>query len=527
MRTALLFPPSLPPTSPPCGVAYLKSFIKCKAFDLNLTYYETAVRMLNEGNLPVEADIQGYVLEPENLKEAINFFKSPDFYNLEEYNRHVSIFLSYFNKIDFYMREECMKHLFEGTASEEALNLLDEILSPVLAYHPDLVGFSQLVLPQREFVLGLAKTLKTEEIPLIVGGASLSQSAESYLSVVGGVVDLSHLFDAAFYGEGELPLKAYMEGEDVEKIPNAVYKKEKIVKNRESGIEDLDVLSCPDFSDFTLKNYYSPEVVFPLLTSRGCYWRRCTFCVHYSSYYQYRSRSVEKVLSDVRELQKKYDAHYFLFADEMIHPKKCEELSETILEEGLNLRFYSEVKPTKDFKPLLKKMYESGARALLWGVESGNQRILDLIDKGTTVEEVETVLKESHDAGIWNMVFTIMGYPTQTEKEVEEDILFLRRNEPHIDTMATSLFQLEVGSRIHEHPERFGIKKVERSPDPFSTACVYEVSEGLMNREAYLLYGRHGEVLKKLNKGSQYFGRLRDHMLLYADSMSRNPLRTE
>lgn len=523
MQVALVYPPSTPPTSPPCGIAYLKSYVQTgKTFDLNLSYHEIVLDMLKKGSLSVEADIQGHVLGPEHLAEAVQIFKGKDFYDPETYNRNALLFLTYFQKIDSYFREELMKYLFEDSAGDEALTLLQKLTEPVKNYHPDLVGFSQMIFSQRDFILGLAKYLK--DIPIVVGGAALSQNPESYLSEIGVKlkVDLSTIFDAAFYGEGELPLKAYLEGENPEKIPNMVYKKEEIRKNDEIGLSNLDVLPVPDFSDFPLRDYYSPEIVLPLLTSRGCYWMRCTFCVHYKSYYKYRTRSTEKVVSDLKELQKKYKASHFLFADEMIHPRRFEELSGAILKENLSIRYYSEVKPVKDFTDeLLRRMFLSGARVLLWGVESGTQRILDVIDKGTCVEDIEKVLKDSHNAGIWNMVFMIMGYPTQTEDEVKGDIAFLKRNEDYISTLAKSLFQLEVGSRIHENPERFSVEKIERSPDPFSTACRYSTSRGVSNREAERMYRENTEILN-ISRISPHFGNFRDHMLLFADNLSRN-----
>ncbi len=518
MRLALVYPPSMPPTSPPCGIAYLKAFINGgKAFDLNVRYFTAAVELLNKGQLPVEAEIQGYVLEPEHLKEAVHFFKG-DFYDPEKYNKYCSIFFNYFAKIDSYVKEECMKYLFEGSASDEVLTLFDHLCEPLRKYHPDTVGFSQMVLSQREHLLGLATHLKSEDISLIVGGASLSQNPACYLSEVGNPKkDLSTIFDAVMYGEGELPLKAYLEEERREKIPNIVYKKDKIIKNKELGIEDIDTLPTPDFKDFPLQDYYTPEVVLPLLTSRGCYWMRCTFCIHYTSYYRYRTRSVKTIVNDLKTLKKLYNASHFLFADEMIHPAQFSKISDSILNEGLTITYYSEVKPTKEFTPeLLKKMFQSGARALLWGVESGTQRVLDVIDKGTHISDIETVLKDSHKAGIWNMVFIIMGYPTQTEEEVKGDIAFLNRNSPYISSLAKSLFQLETGSRIYENPAQFGITKIEENPDPFSSVCHYTVSKGLTNKEAERIYREHAALLN-LSKVSPYFGKLRDHLLLFAD----------
>ena len=191
------------------------------------------------------------------------------------------------------------------------------------------------------------------------------------------------------------------------------------------------------------------------------------------------------------------------------------------------MRCSADGKPTRDFTPrLLRTMYTAGVRVLLWGVESGSQRVLDVIDKGTNIADMEMILRTSHEAGIWNLIFFIMGYPTQTKSEILEDIQFFKKNEPYISTIARSLFQLEVGSRIYENPQAFGITQVEKNPDIFSPVCQYTVSEGLQNREAERIYRLYGKDIMKLYRVSPYFGKLRDHMLLYADHLSSDPLKT-
>lgn len=524
MRLALIFPPSMPPTSPPCGIAYLKAFLQSgKSFDLNLSYHDIAARMLCRGELPLDT-IMGERAEPESLKEAVLFLKrGKDFYDKEAYNKHIGIFFDYFNELYSYIQNESIRYC-EGSADDAVITLFEKVLSPVEQYHPDIVGFSQMILPQREVVLALADYLKSEDMTVVLGGASLWYNPEEYLSQKCGT-DLSQVFDAVFYGEGELPLKAYVEGEDPEKIPNIVYKTNHIIKNEERGFPNLDDLPCPDFSDFPLDEYYSPEIVLPLLTSRGCYWGRCTFCTHYSSYYAYRTRSVEKVISDVKELQKRYGASYFLLADEMIHPHRFNSISEALITEGLTIRYYTEAKPTREFTGnLLKKMYNSGVRALLWGVESGTQRVLDLMDKGTTVQGIEQVLQDSHAAGIWNMVFMIVEYPTQTTKEVENDITFLQKNAPHISTATGSLFTLEAGSRMYENPERFGIQKVD-PPGKVNPVCRYTLFQEIP--DADFLFKKYSVEFVVLSKVSWYFGKMRDHLLLFADNMSEHPLNVQ
>ncbi|MBU6998439.1 MAG: radical SAM protein [Theionarchaea archaeon] len=520
MRLALVFPPSMPPTSPPCGIAYLKAYLGTgKAFDLNLDYHSILIDKAQKGELPPVV----YCESPEDVREAARFLKDSDaFFDIEEYNRYMATFYDFFNNVYPPLQRACMKYL-EGSAGSWMMSFLDELTSPIKRYHPDVVGLSQMVFPQREICMALASYLKHEEYHVILGGASLWHNPEKYLSCK--KCDVSEVFDAVFYGEGELALRAYLDEEDLGKIPGIVYKKGAVIRNEKKNLVDLDGIPCPDYSDFLLEQYYTPEIVLPVLTSRGCYWKRCTFCTHHRSYTRYREQSIGKVLSDLKELQHRHGTSHFLLADEMVHPHRYNELSQCIIESGLDIRMYSEAKPTREFTgPLLEAMYAAGVRALLWGVESGTQRILDLMDKGICVHDVEKVLEASHEAGIWNMVFMIIGYPTQTWEESEQDIAFLQRNAPFVSTVTGSEFKLEEGSRMYEAPQDYGIKEAGPGGE-FSPVCQYIPEHPLENAD--LLSKKYEVEFVVLSRGSWYFARMRDHMLLFADRMSKNPLKSQ
>ncbi len=91
----------------------------------------------------------------------------------------------------------------------------------------------------------------------------------------------------------------------------------------------INDLPCPDFEETYFDKYFWPECVLPLLTSRGCYWGRCTFCDHshiYQGYYQKRDK--ENVISDINYLIKRHGVKYFNFHDEAIKPSALTELVE-------------------------------------------------------------------------------------------------------------------------------------------------------------------------------------------------------
>ncbi len=173
------------------------------------------------------------------------------------------------------------------------------------------------------------------------------------------------------------------------------------------------------------------EPIYPIQTTRGCYWKRCTFCNHYKTVGgSYQLRTMDSLMS---ELRRHIDSgvRHFTFVDDIISPARFNNMSKAILEAKLDLRYYAMTRPMKHFsRETLQRMYDAGCRFILWGIESGSQRVLDLMEKGTIVAEVEKCLELSASVGIKNHVFVICGFPTETREEFQETLDFLERVRP-------------------------------------------------------------------------------------------------
>jgi len=148
------------------------------------------------------------------------------------------------------------------------------------------------------------------------------------------------------------------------------------------SVEESDNIDKPtlniDFDDFELKEYFAPSIVLPVRSSRGCYHNKCAFCTHSlkTSFYQV---SVEQVKEKLAGLGQKY----VQFIDDMISPQRLVQISEAISD--LDMRFSAMTKPNASFTPeRMQKVYDGGCRLLIWGVESGSQKMLDKIRQGKT-----------------------------------------------------------------------------------------------------------------------------------------------
>jgi len=197
----------------------------------------------------------------------------------------------------------------------------------------------------------------------------------------------------------------------------------------------------------------------------------------------------------------------------MIPTKRLVEIAEML--KPLNVKWTCQLKPTKDLTySILKTLKESGLTFIMWGVESGNNRILKLINKGTNKEDIETVLKNSHKSGIKNMTYILFGFPTETKEEFLETINFLKDNNEHIDLISTSIFGLQKGTKIYNNPGRYKIIIKEEKRTLLEPKIIYQVKEGLTQKQAKELRNKYKATIEKINKYPKTMNFFREHMLL-------------
>jgi hypothetical protein len=525
-KTAVIvFPPFNTPTSPPLGAAMLKGFVerelpgwRVKIFDLNLWTFDRLLGALARGQFHL--DLGAF---PEGFQAAIDLLDAADafrgkngeafFDRPDLYNRYGEIFLRFTETYTRALTEACESYDKGGPRSP----LIQEFIDAILAEKPDVVGFSMIFSNQLPVGALLGKLLRKEHgLPVLFGGSCFADSAEHFLKWYPESADI------VVAGEGEDALKQYLSDPSApEKVPGAVYfeKDGSVNKVEKAYSKGIDYYGVPDFSDTDPKRYFSPEPVVPLLLSRGCYWRRCTFCVHYrSAGLTYRMHSMDFTIEMLRGFVNQGIRH-FAFIDEMISPPHFEKLARAIKESGLDIAYYALTKPTKEFtSEKLLEMAESGCKYLLWGLESANQRVLDLMDKGTKPEDVSRLMKRSYAAGIKNHVFMICGFPTESEDEFAQTIKFLEDHRDYIYAVHRGTFGLEPESPIFEHPEKFGItRKWLVRDNPTGGRWGYEVSSGMSQQRAAEVFASVLPFLRVFSPYARYLGNYRDHALLIYD----------
>jgi hypothetical protein len=291
--------------------------------------------------------------------------------------------------------------------------------------------------------------------------------------------------DYVVVGPGDLALPRLLdditEGRDAAGSDNVVaLRRGEVVAGKLKGVADLDTLPDPDFSEAELHDYPMPAPALPVETARGCSWNRCAFCdyrINYSGCHG--TCSADGVAERLSRLQRRYGVSFFIFNDNEVGPERARQIAQSISDRDLDVyvTFYARLEQGYDDADLLRGLRQAGVVTMLWGLESGSQRVLDSMRKGIDVETAASVLNKTADAGIANHVLTFFGFPGETVGEAQETARFLAAHADVIDSLENQEYKLAHDSPVGRHPEKWGVTLG-------ATSGTYEVTSGMSSEEA-------------------------------------------
>jgi hypothetical protein len=325
--------------------------------------------------------------------------------------------------------------------ADPALDLFDEYhrehLLPALERDPaDVVGVSILNRQQILPGLRLARLLKERGWFVVLGGTVYAKFPDE-LRARPAFFDV--FCDAVVPYEGETALTeltALVAGggrpDRLDAVPNLVWADgQGTVHANATHLEDVAALPTPDFTGLPLERYLAPWPVLPILTGKGCYFNRCKFCdipaINRISPRPYRVRPATRVADDVAALQARFGARHFVVTDEALSPRYLLELADALADRPeVDARFVGYARLEPGFTPrVYDRLHRMGVRKLFFGLESGSQAVLDHMDKGLRLGAARRALRDCAAAGIAAHVFTIVGFPEETEAQARETVQFL------------------------------------------------------------------------------------------------------
>lgn len=201
-------------------------------------------------------------------------------------------------------------------------------------------------------------------------------------------------------------------------------------------------VGCPDYTDIDLDQYISViEVVNPmhrlwsdgrwnkLTMAHGCYWGKCTFCDISLDYIKvYEPIAAKEIVDRMEQLIASTGTTGFHFVDEAAPPALMREVAIEIIKRKLTVSWWTNIRFEKSFTlDLCRLLKASGCIAVSGGLEVASDRLLELIDKGVTVEQVARVNRNFTEAGIMVHAYLMYGFPTQTAQETIDSLEMVRQ----------------------------------------------------------------------------------------------------
>ncbi|MCS6297307.1 MAG: radical SAM protein [Nitrospira sp.] len=397
-------------------------------------------------------------------------------------------------------------------------DVFEQLVKPAIeAEQPDVIGIS-IVLQQQMFSSMTFCALIKQHFPHIhvtIGGNTVTR-----LRDVLPQSPLFQYFDSAVVYEGETAfvqlVSAVGAKQSLAEVPNTIYKDATGVHvSTTSFAEDMHSLPPPDFDGLPLEKYFVPTKILPYLATRGCYWGRCEFCDHGEGYTAgYRTKKIQDVLAEITFLRDKYGARHFHFTDESYPPALFRKLARGLIDSNMGIVWTTHMRFEKSLleDQVWQDAKDSGCKYLHFGYESGNERVLRLMDKATTTEIMTKHLKYTAEAGIWNHCMGFFGFPGETREEAWSSVQFLEQNKHYVHSLGFGTFDLGRHNPVAKHPEKFGVTAYKNPEWDLALDYYFTVKQGLSIEEAERVFE---EFERNHNPGWDLRLFIREYIFLY------------
>lgn len=301
-------------------------------------------------------------------------------------------------------------------------------------YKPDFAGITSTtpVIKKAYHISNLIKETD-KNIFVIVGGPHPSALPQEVLK--------ESNIDCVVRGEGDFIFSSIANGSFFPDLPNISYKENgQIISSRiqDKVIEDLDQLPFPAYELFDINKYSQPRIssrrapLGYLETSRGCY-GRCIFCNKNIHGYRMRMKSVGRVVDEMERMLKLgfKEIHVIddLFTADM---NRAYAVCEEIIRRNLKFPWYPRggVRVDRVNAKLLKIMKRAGCYRIPFGIESGSQRIIDIVGKNISLGRAQEAVSLAKQAGLETECYFMLGLPKESEEDLKQSIGFAIKLDP-------------------------------------------------------------------------------------------------
>ena len=405
-----------------------------------------------------------------------------------------------------------------------------EVIEEIIKWGSDVVGISAMT-SSSEAAYSLSTDIKKKiNLPIILGGPHSICFPEKSL------IDCPSI-DISVYGEGEIVIKNLIgkikDKNAIWNVPGICYRDEtgKVVKTPiNEVIYNLDNLPSPAWQlyDFNLykplpKQYkILPMVSF--ITSRGCFWGKCTFCYQAGRMStKYRRYSPEKTIKEIQNLYENFNIKEIIFWDDTfaVNVQWIERFCNLLKEKNIKISWSCSGRVDTVSKKMLQMMKEVGCWSIFYGYETGNQKLLDKIKKGTTIEQAINATKwAKEEVGMEIRGSFMIALPGETPEIGRETVKFAIKLNPtyaqflpaHPEYGTVLYDEALKEGKITEEIKYRGRTKATYVPNAYKSAEEVEKMVRYAYRKFYLRFAyiwSHIKKIRNLHDIKSYFDGLR------------------
>jgi len=347
------------------------------------------------------------------------------------------------------------KHHVQGVVEP----FMEKLFRDIEVSGADTVGFSAYV--TNAFLTEscmVALKERRPEVKILCGGPSVSwERALNWIH--------RGISDAAVIGEGELAAvelaEMWAKGSEASHAPiaGAFFRRPDgtHVKGPERSPSDLSEIPDPEFSDLDLSLYQEKEL--PFLLSRGCV-ARCIFCSDSKMWKVFRKKDIDATIQEIKAALERYGIWSFHARDLLLNGDHdhLEAFADRIVAEGLPIQWHGFVRIDKRLTDtLVTKMAKAGCRSISLGLESGSQRVLDLMRKNIDVRDTLPLVKRLHKAGIRLELLIIVGFPGENWIDFLKTLRMVFVLRRYITLLHVNRCTVHPGTPLFENREENGI----------------------------------------------------------------------
>ena len=385
------------------------------------------------------------------------------------------------NPFYHYFRARLMSLLEEQ--NREIIGISVNYLSQALCAFA-LIGVIRSMLPHCKIILGgglVTSWLRQPQWRRTCGGNRAVMTTELGADVLssqsGGNNPFTGLVDNLVAGPGEEFL-IYLASKESRQISSDDDSKDLSYSDLATPPEtSMFTVPCPDYRSFPWELYMSPGAIIPYSASTGCYWRRCRFCPETAEGNPYRPLPVKKVLADLARLKDESKPVLIHFLDNAISPV----LLAALAEQRNRVPWYGFVRITEEMADpaFCRRLHAAGCVMLKLGLESGDQKVLDVLEKGISLQTASRVLRNLKEAGIGTYVYLLFGTPAEDRSAACRTREYVVANSPWIDFLNVAIFNMPVFAAVDlvtrpfstgdlslytdfEHPQGWNRREVRR-----------------------------------------------------------------